>query len=843
MEHDAKPTIIVVTTLLLAWCVAPAIAGPIPGHRLPTGMEQSVRERQVDIKRLAADLTVDMERQTVGGSVTVTFTPLQTGLNTLILDAASLDIEEVGLVGAESLTELAFSVGDRKLLIDLPSGIEPGDDVAVSVRYAASPKTGLYFFAETDTETAEAWNYGEGGRHYNWLPLYNETNDRFAVDFWITVDQPYVVLCNGSLREVKRNGDGSQTFHWSLEEPIPNYLLALNIGEFVEVPLADAKVGQRTVPLSVWTHAGDEESAAFSFGSTPKMVEFFSDVLGYHYAWPKYDQITLRNFWGAMETTGMVGFAESALHHEGGLTDCFPELNEAFPTWTTEDVVAHELAHHWFGDLVTCRSVASIWLNESFASYLHTVWNGHAHGEDDLTYQRWRYLQRYLEYVRKTGKVRPLEYSHYDTSDDMYTEEITYLKGALVLHFLRHVLGDQDFSRSVKAYLEEHAFSEVDSFDFQRALENVTGRNLTWFFEDWIRGGGGYPALSVSYLWVPERKELDLTIEQVQAVQPFEGYFDVPLDVEITTASGSRVHRVRLHENELNIALPSDGEPLMVVVDKGNWLVAEIHQDQSVDELVYQLQNGDVAAGLRAARQLAEDFDRDPAAIAALAGVLGDRDAHWGLRQEAALDLGTMGGDDAIAGLVSGLDDPNSTIRRAVAIGLGRAGGVISAEALERSIGSDSAEGVIGAAAIALGTMRASSAKAVLVAQVDRESHDFDVIRHSALRGLAELEDESLAPVFERYVDESFNSEVRAAALEGWSRAAPRNAAFRQTLRDLAYDPDYRIRGIALEKMGGLHHVDDLDFLREYAATAVDPNLQKTARVAAETIAAFVEGN
>ena len=832
--------IICLTTSVLTGSLTSAFSGPIPGHRLPTGMEQSVRERQVDITRVAADLTVDMERQTVGGSVSVTFTPLQTGLNTLILDAASLDIEKVGLVGAESTTELAFSVEDRTLRIDLPAGIEPGVDVTIRIGYTAHPDTGLNFFAVTKTRTAEAWNYGEGGRHYNWLPLYNDTNDRFAVDFRITVDKPYLVLCNGSLQDATSNSNGTRTFHWSQEEPIPNYLLALNIGEFVEVPLADAKLGQRTIPLSVWTHAGDEGSAAFSFGTTPKMVEFFSEVLGYDYPWPKYDQVTLRNFWGAMETTSMVGFAESSLHNEGGLTDDFLELNEAWPTWTTEDTISHELAHHWFGDLVTCRSVASIWLNESFATYLQTVWNGHAHGEDDLSYQRWRYLQRYLEYVRKTGHVRPLEYSHYDTSDDMYTEEITYLKGALVLHFLRHVLGDQDFSRGVKVYLEEHAFSEVDSFDFQRALENVTGRNLSWFFEDWIRGGGGYPALNVSYLWVPDRKELDLTIEQVQAVQPFEGHFDVPINVEITTTTGSVVRTVRLHENELNIALPCDSEPLMVVVDKGNWLVAEIHQDQSVGELVYQLQNGDIAAGLRAARQLAEDYDRDPAAIAALAGVLGDRDAHWGLRQEAALDLGTMGGDAAIAALVFSLDDPNSRIRRAAAIGLGRAGGVTSEKALERSIASDAAEEVIGAAEIALGAMRASPAKAVLVAQLDRESRYFDVIRHSALKGLAELEDESLAPVFERYVDSSFNSEVRATALEGWSRAAQRNAAFRESLRDLAYDPDNHIRGIALEKLGELHCADDLDFLRQYSTTAVDPNLQKRARVAAETIAAFV---
>ena len=829
-----------VPAISLVLFVSPSFSAPIPGHHLPTGVEQTVRERQVDITRLTADLTIDMKRQTVDGSVTVAFVPLQTEPDTLILDAAELDIDAVELLGAESLTQLSFSVANRQLEISLPAELELGDELAVRISYKASPDTGLYFFAETETRTAEAWNYGEGGRHYNWLPMYNDTNERFAVDFHITVDEPYVVLGNGVQQVTKKNRDGSQTYSWLLEEPIPNYLLALNIGEFVEVRLPDAEVGPRKIPLSVWTHAGDEESAAFSFAATPQMIEYFSSLLGYDYAWPKYDQMTLRNFLGAMETATMVGFAEAALHYEGGLTDDGPQLDEAFPTWTTEETIAHELAHHWFGDLVTCRSLASLWLNESFATYMHTVWNGHAHGDDYLTYQRWRYMQSYLDYIRETGEVRPLEYFNYDVSDDMYTTEITYLKGALVLHLLRHAMGDQEFYQGVSNYLETHAFSEVDSFDFQKSLEKASGKNLGWFFGDWIRGGGGYPALNVTYRWVPERKELDLTIAQVQAIQPFENYFDVPIDVEIVTASGSSVHTIRLHEDELNVALPADSKPLMVVVDKGNWLIADIYQEQGVDELVYQLQHGDLAAALRAARQLADVYSRNNVAIEALAGVLADHDAYWGLRQEVAVDLGTAGGALAIASLVAALDDPNSRIRRAAAIGLGRAGGEASEKALEKAISSDISEEVIGAAAIALGKMRAPSARATLVALLDRESRYYDVIRHSALTGLAELEDESLGPTFGRFVDASYNHDVRTAAIEGWARVAPYDSDLRTTLKKLARDPDYGVRGMALEKLGELHYADDVDFLERYAATATDSNLQKAAREAAAVISGFV---
>jgi len=237
--------------LLLAFFMSPAFSGPpTPGHHLATGMQQSVRERQVDIQRLTANLTIDMKRQTVSGSVTIAFAPLKAGLDTLILDAADLDVGKVELLREDSATELDFTVADRTLRIAMLERFVSGDNLTVRISYKARPNTGLYFFAETKTRTAEAWNYGEGGLHYNWLPLYDDTNDRFAVDFRITVDEPYVVLGNGSLLETKKNQDGSRTFHWLQEEPIPNYLLALNVGEFVEVPLADAEVGQRKMDAS-----------------------------------------------------------------------------------------------------------------------------------------------------------------------------------------------------------------------------------------------------------------------------------------------------------------------------------------------------------------------------------------------------------------------------------------------------------------------------------------------------------------------------------------------------------------------------------------------------------------
>ncbi len=816
-----------------------APAAPLPGHTLPKGELQPVRERQVDILGLRGDLRVDLDRREIAGSVTVTFTPLQHDLQILSLDAATMEIRKVTLIEGEKRTVLDHSWDAMKLNINLPRNFNPGEQAMVQIQYSARPASGLYFFPQTRQHTAEAWNYGEGGRHYGWLPLYNDTNDRFTVDLTLTVDQPNVALSNGLLQEVKDNPDGSRSYHWVQDQPIPNYLLALDVGQFVEIPLAKARVGEREIPLSVWAHRGEEERAAYAFRHTPQMIEFFSQLFGYDYAWDKYDQVVLRNFNGAMETTTMVGFQESMLKTAGDPVDDTPYYDAAAPTWSYEDTISHELAHHWFGDLVTCRSLASIFLNESFASYAHTVWNGHINGEDDLTYLRWIYQNVYLDFVAETGTVRPLEYDHYDAANDMYTQPITYVKGALVLHMLRQRMGDEAFYRGISHYLHEHAFAQVDSHDFQRALEDASGQNLETFFEDWIRHGAGFPNLEVSSQWSAERKQVDLTLEQLQAKLPFEKAFDLALEVEIVNASGSTRHRVEVKDWSTHVALPSASEPLMVNVDPGNWLVAYIHQQRSLDETLRALTRSDLAVALRAARQLSQDYPAAPAAVAGLAGILADPARHWGLRQEAAMDLGSMGTGEAVVALLDSMDAADARVRRAAALGLGKAGGERAITALKQTLINDPQEEVAGAAAYSLGRLQVAGIAALLKEQLERPSAYYDYRRLSALAALAELEDPALAPLFEPYTGSEYLRETRVAALEGWARAAPNDEALAARLRALSRDDDADLRGSALQLMGRLHRAEDRPYLLSYAAEEADLNLANLARLAAEEIANF----
>jgi aminopeptidase N len=827
--------------VLLALAACPAAAQVLPGHRLPEGPEHPVRERAFHIEKYVAELRFDMAKDEIAGTATVTFTSLRAPLSDLSLDAALLGVTKVERDGKP----LAFTVDSKAWKLDIALGapVPIGQSATVRISYACQPRVGMYFFPPAGGREAQAWNYGEGGLHNGWLPIYNDTNDRFSVEFVVTVPPGFAAVSNGVLDPPRENADGTRTFRWVQEKPIPNYLMTVDVGRFARVPLSDAKVGPASVPLAVWTPPGTEKAAQFTFGDTPKMVEFFSQRMGYPYPWVKYDQVVLRDFAvGAMETTTMTGFGESHLKLDGDPPDSSPSsFGEAWPVFTVEDTVSHELAHHWFGDLVTCRSIGSIWLNESFATFWHTVWNGHAHGEDDLTYQRWWYLNTYVDYVRSTGTVRPMEYLRYTEPTAMYQTESTYVKGSLVLHMVRHFLGDPDFYAMIGDYLKRHQFSSVESADLAEAIELAAGRNFSWFFKDWVVVGGGHPRFEVSYRWVPERKSVDLTVKQIQSDLPFENEFRLPVDVEIADASGATTHRVELTGWSTTVSLPAASRPKRVTFDKGGWLVCEVRYERPIGEVLDELDHGDLAARLRAARQLADDYGRDPRAVAALARLLADSAAHWGLKQEAALDLGKCGGAEAVRALEQALASAaNPRVRRAVALGLGTAAAASSAPALRRAIETDRAEDVIAAAEISLGRLGGAGTKDYLVKQLSRPSRYWDSIRVGAMLGLGKLQDPSLAPLFDSYTDTKYEQEVRAAAVAGWAVASPDDPKLDDRLRTLTADRNRTVREDAVKRLGELHHESDLPLLRELSGDP-DPTIAQFAREGVDGTEAFLK--
>jgi aminopeptidase N len=381
----------------------------------------------------------------------------------------------------------------------------------------------------------------------------------------------------------------------------------------------------------------------------------------------------------------------------------------------------------------------------------------------------------------------------------------------------------------------------VESGDLEAALREASGRNLRPFFEDWIRGGGGHPSFVVAYQYVPARRQVDLSIKQVHADLPFENAFRLPVQVEVVTAAGARVHDVTIDGWSTQVSLPADGRPSYVVFDKGGWLVSETRQERPLEEALRQLAGSGLAEKLRAAREISEQFARRPDAVSALAAILADPRAHWGLRQEAAVDLGRMGGEGAVTALVGASADADPRARRAVAHGLAMAGGPAADAALRRMVETDAAQDVVAVAATAVGKLRQAGAREFLERLLARESSWWDALQLGAVQGLAELRDPGLGPVFERYLDPRYSRQLRQAALDGWIASAPDDARLPARLRELARDRNLGIRGAALGALGRLHRAEDVAFLREYAEAEPDENLAVAAREAAESIEAFTQ--
>jgi aminopeptidase N len=420
----------------------------------------------------------------------------------------------------------------------------------------------------------------------------------------------------------------------------------------------------------------------------------------------------------------------------------------------------------------------------------------------------------------------------------MYQSQLTYIKGSLVLHMLRHFVGDDAFYSALSWYLRHNELSSVDSNDLREAFERAGGHNVSWFFQDWVQKGGGHPRLEVSYRWSAERKQVDLTVRQIQADLPFENDFRLPVDVEVADDAGAKVHRVELSGWETKIALPAASRPRRVTFDKGGWLVGEVKYDRPIAEALDELRGGDLAARLRAARQLADDFAKEPRAVSALAGVLADPAAFWGLRQEAAMDLGTIGGDAATRALEKAMGDSDRRVRRAAALALGSGGDASSAAVLRRAAETDAAEDVAAAAEISLGKLHAAGAKEFLSKQLARDSRYWDSIRVGALIGLGKLGDASLTPTFDAWSDPKYRQDVRAAALEAWEAAAPEDARLAERLRRFTSDRNRQIREDAIKKIAGFHSESDLALLRKLSEDP-DPTVSEFAKEGIEEIEAF----
>ena len=569
-------------------------------RNLPTGEKRVRPERTYDVQHYVIRTRFDVPNKTVIGETTVVLKPLAAGFSSFELDASGMKIESVTL--GDTGTQLKWTQPPDKLSIKLDRAYEPAETIGVRINYSARPERGLYFIPQSQsasgTKPAQIWTQGEPEDNHYWFPAYDYPDDHATSEQYITTGADEIAISNGTLIETTTNTDGTRTFHWKMSQPHASYLVSLVVGNYARLDGA-----YKNVPLEYYTYRGTEETARRAFAKTPEMMRLFSDKLGHEYPYNRYAQTVVASFiFGGMENVTATTHADSEILHS-----LSPESQVS-----TENLISHELAHSWFGNLVTCQDWSELWLNEGFATFMEAVFREHDAGHDAyLAEMRSNMSLYFLEDLARHR--RPLVFDRYRSPLDLFDSTV-YKKGALVLHMLRETVGDEMFWKALHRYLDENKFKPVTTADLKRVFEETTGQRLDWFFDQWVYKAG-FPELRVRSFYNAPTRKLTLEVTQTQAQEAMTPLvFRLPMEVELATQSGARTERIEVTARTQRFTFQLDGKPLMIRFDKGARLLKMINFPQPTSMLKYQLaHSADVIGRLEAAEALARLSRRLPA--------------------------------------------------------------------------------------------------------------------------------------------------------------------------------------------------------------------------------------
>jgi len=782
----------------------------------------------IDIIHYKANLNFDFSKREVRGEATIVFSPL-VKIDTFPLDAYRMEVKKVNLVENGTNRPLKFNMNEETVEIALGRKYLPKATLTVTILYSAKPNAGMYFLEDRANKGQFViCTYGAGEMKANWLPIYTGYNDKFSSEMIVTVPPPYTAISNGKLVDVQRQQNGNQTFCWKQELPHSQYLISLFIGEFEKGELEPAF---GTIPVGYWVPKGRLEEGAFAFRNTTKMVEFFSQRLNYKYPWSKYDQIAIPDYGpGAMENTSITGHRASVLRKENAPENFGPpNFASYYSVWTVENLISHELAHHWFGNNITCRNINYLWLNESFATYCHMLWDEESLGKERFYFDRREALDQYLDYVKENHIIRPLEYAYYDSVTDMYTNQLTYLKGAIVLHMLRNILGDEEFFKVLSYFLHKHEFSSVVSSDFKIAIEEATGRNLDWFFDDWVYGGG-YPIFKVAYTFLKDRKLINLTVSQVQPIIKGQDLFTLPIEITIVTSKGEKKETIWVKNKSDQFLLHCDEEPLMVSFDGSGALVAEVLFDKSLDELIYQVFNDEIPGRIRAMRAMARRLPIHQKTVQTFSDIL-SKEYFWGLKAEATFLLGKLCTPEAERVLLQALKSSDYRVRKAAILALRNFRKDFAKKTLRNVILQDKHTDVVGTAIVSLAKTDPTGSKDFIRSQLNRPAW-YDEINLACLNAFEIMGDEQLVLDIEKFTTNENHDHHQIAALAAWRSCASDVQKLHKVLMNYAEYGKYSVKWYSIELLGSLLVEEAMRILEKISNESGDNDLRVIAKEA-----------
>lgn len=767
------------------------------------------------VEHILLDLVVNPIERTVLGTVTHRVKTIAPGQKTLSLDQVGLTIESILLKGKNA----SFLIEGHLLRIELDQEPLPGDVFEFSIRYRVkNPRRGLYFTGpDTDfpQKPYQSWTQGQDEDSRYWFPTFDYPNQKATSELIATVPQGFTAISNGALISTQNLGEKTR-FHYRLGTPHVTYLITLVVAEFEFWE----DQGPGGLPVQYFVAPGRKEDGKRAFHNTPKMVEVFEAKTGIPYPYEKYSQVAVQDFiFGGMENTSATTQTDTTLHDARAHLD-----------FSSDPLVAHELAHQWFGDLVTCRDWSHGWLNEGFATFMEQIWvesnpktkNGFQEGGfEEAKYYAYQDLKEYLMDDHQSYR-RPIVCNSYIEPIDLFDTHL-YQKGGLVLNLIRFLLGEELFWKSIQLYLNRHRGQSVETLDLIRAIEDATGRNLRRVFDEWVYQAG-YPEFEVSYQWHDDKKIAELVIEQKQTEgRPFlakEGavtpLFHLPVTVELTLSHGEKTtQKIELGELRERIFISVQSKPLMVRFDRDHWIPKTLKFPRPKEMLIYQLQNdSDCMGRIEAIQELVKMSDADVVSILSQVVL---NDSFWGVQAEAAAALAQLRSLAAREALIAALQVKHPKARRAVVKALGTYKDAISAPVASNEV------------------------ELFLLKQLKKPSYR-EVIRSFSLKALSELpgigrgeRPAALAALMD-WTQRGRELDARYAAIEGLGRVAKsaipsERARIFQVFSSLSDEEGFRIRMALVSAIREAEAPEGIALLEKIQRLELDGRVRRKSRV------------
>lgn len=484
----------------------------------------------------------------------ITIQVLKRELTVIDLDFDGLTVDSTGVNGDAA----EFQQTPGKLNVQLPRSFSAGSRITVTVTYHGRPKDGLILSADKDGKSSAVGDNWPNRVHY-WIPSLDHPSAKATINFSISAPDRNLVVANGKLVKVDNGPSATRTWVFTEKARIPPYCMIVAVGQFVRVEPKEPSI----TPLAYYVPHSDKDFAMQGFAPAVPSLKFFSQTVA-PYPYEKLDMIIGATRFGGMENSGAIVFSSNLFTGRGAQpTSRLFQLPRR-----TVNLIAHEIAHQWFGDSVTGATWADLWLSEGFATYFAGLFIERYEGKDEFHAYLKQTADAYLRYSRNNRT--PL----YDKETENLNQLLNannYQKGAWVLHMLRSVLGDRAFFQGIRLYYQQHQNSTASTEDLRVALEKASRVDLRPFFKSWVYEGG-HPRYDISWEWNSAKRIATLRLSQLQT----EPYFPNPVKIDIETAGGRQriilkpvgketIRQVRLNSKPLRVHLDPDNEILKEV--------------------------------------------------------------------------------------------------------------------------------------------------------------------------------------------------------------------------------------------------------------------------------------